>query len=107
LASDTPVPADYDGDGKTDIAVWRPGTGIWYALLSGSAGSYIATQWGLAGDIPVPSDYDGDSKADIAVWRSDSGVWYVLSSQTPGAYTSTTWGMSGDTPLSPITRILN
>jgi hypothetical protein len=32
LNGDRPVPADYDGDGSADLAVWRPATSIWYLL---------------------------------------------------------------------------
>jgi len=35
---DTPVPGDYDGDGKTDIAVWRPDSGVWYIQKSSDGG---------------------------------------------------------------------
>jgi len=53
VPSDLPTPGDYDGDGKMDIAVWRPTEGIWFILPSNSPGSYTATQWGIAGDVPI------------------------------------------------------
>ena len=93
-------PCDVDGDGISDIAVWRSSSGIWYALPSNTPGTYTATQWGLPGDKPIPGDYDGDGKTDFAVWRPSTGVWYVLPSNTSGTYTATQWGLSSDVPVS-------
>ena len=73
-------PTDYDGDGRTDITVYRDTTGEWFTLNS-SGGSQSA-QWGAPtlDDIPVPSDYDGDNRADVAVFRRSTGEWFIRNS---------------------------
>jgi hypothetical protein len=87
---------DYDGDGAADPAVFRPATGAWYQLRSGS-GAHGLT-WGAAGDLPVPADYDGDGQTDLAVFRPSQGTWYIVHSSTRTAL-GVPWGQSGDVPV--------
>lgn len=96
-----PPRADFDGDGRSDISVFRPSDRIWY--LNRSTAGFAAVNWGLSTDVPVPDDFDGDGKADIAIFRatadSSQPDYCILNSQT-FTVTYASWGTTGDIPLS-------
>ena len=96
LANDLPAQGDFDGDGKTDIVVYRPSAGVWYILRS-SDGSVDYASWGIAEDLPVAADYEGDGRTDVSVFRPSTGVWYVLKSS--GGVNIDQWGLSSDVPV--------
>jgi subtilisin-like proprotein convertase family protein len=87
---------DFDGDGRADISVYRPSSGVWYLLNSAQVGSYSAVSFGLETDKLAPADFDGDKKMDVAVYRG--GVWYIFQSQT-GTVRIESWGLAGDAPI--------
>ncbi len=86
---------DFDGDGKSDVSIYRPSTGIWYSLNSTTG--FSSTQWGNSTDRIVPADYDGDGKTDVAIYRPSNGTFYILSSTT--GFRATQWGISTDIPV--------
>ncbi len=87
--------ADFDGDTKTDVTVFRPANGAWY--LSQTANGFGAVSWGLDSDKLVPGDYTGDGRTDIAVFRPSTGDWFILRSENSSFY-SIRFGTAEDQP---------
>ena len=88
---------DFDGDGISDYAIFRPAEKVWYILQSATS-TMRTDAFGLAEDTPAATDYDGDGKADVAMWRSSNGVWYIKQSSN-GTIVSKSFGSKNDLPV--------
>lgn len=88
---------DFDGDGKTDFAVFRPTERNWYIWQS-QTNTMRVENWGLASDTLAPADFDGDGKTDLAVYRPSEGNWYIRRSSGGNPQTLKLGG-KGDIPV--------
>lgn len=102
IRGDIPLTSDIDGDGLSDITVFRPADGTWWSLRT--ALGVLSMSWGLPGDMPVLEDFDGDSWEDVGIYRPSIGFWAILKS-TRGASPKLEdiiwkqWGLPGDHPM--------
>ncbi len=89
--------ADFDGDGGSDLWVFRPSTSYWYGynLITGNTSTIGA--FGLGTDAIAPEDYDGDGRTDLAVYRKETGFWYVFRSSDL-TFMVIRWGNQDDIP---------
>ena len=79
---------DFNGDGKSDLAVFGFDSGAWF-IASPSLADAVDSRspargalawdehWGWPGAIIVPGDYDGDKTSDLAAFDSNTGYWYI------------------------------
>ena len=88
----TPIPViladgDYNGDGTSEIALFRPASGMW------AIRGFTYLYFGASSDYPAPGDFDADGTADAAVFRPASGLWSVRN------VTRAYFGGSSDQPV--------
>lgn len=96
--SKTPsMPSDFDGDGVSDTAVFRPATGAWF-LLRSSDNTTTAFPFGLNGDVPIDGDFDGDGKNDAAIFRPSNGQWWFQRSSDNSVFAAQ-FGIGTDKPI--------
>ena len=101
---DQPIPADFDGDGKTDFSIYRQSDGTWQIFRSSDNAqtivSFGAPCWISSSkcERAVPADFDGDGKCDYVVYRPTVAVWVVIKSSN-GAQTEQQFGANGDIPI--------
>jgi hypothetical protein len=97
--SDRPVVGDWNGDGTSDLGIFRntAPAGFFYQHV----GAATAVRWGHPGDAPVEGDFDGDHVTQIGVRALAGGSWYLRSrdatiSVVPGVGNASDMPLTGD-----------
>jgi len=90
--------ADFDGDKRTDLSLFKPSTSSW-VIENSTNNSTTDVQFGFATDKLAPGDYDGDGRADIAIYRPSTGTWWIRRSSTPGNFLAVQFGLAEDIPV--------
>jgi hypothetical protein len=99
-AGDLPISGDWNGDGVTDLGVFRNGQ----FLLRQSLGTITTVNFGQAGDLPIAGDWNGDGADDLGVFRNGQFLLrkpVKVCPACPIVFLTITFnfGQAGDTPV--------
>ena len=96
-STDMPLTGDWDGNGRTELGLYRPST---HQFLRQISGTWKVVTWGGSGQQPVTGDWNKDGRADVGTFNMTNGSW-TLRVPTNGKYPTKrfTYGRAGDRPV--------
>ena len=94
-ATDEPVLGDWDGDGRADVGIWNPATGVFTLRMGTQPATTVAL--GAGSDQPVAGDWDGDGTWEVGVRSPATGVWTLRSAD--GSVRTVSLGDAADIPV--------
>ena len=94
-ATDEPVLGDWDGNGKANLGVWSPSTGIFTMRVGKRATTTV--ELGSSSDQPVAGDWDGDGVWEVGVRSPATGAWTLRAAD--GSAQTVALGDAADIPV--------
>jgi len=95
---DVPFTGDFDGDGRSDLAVYRPSTNTWF--LNRTSLGRTNFQIGAPGSTPVVGNFDGNGDTEAAVFQAGTGTWSIASTANgTETYVFAAGARPGDVPV--------
>jgi len=91
------TPSDFDGDGRTDIRVLRPGENGFYILNSKSNSMSFISHAGSSTLNSANDDYDGDGRGDLVTFSASgtSRIWRILQTDS-NTVREVYWSLTSD-----------
>jgi hypothetical protein len=93
--TDQPITGDWDGDGRTDVGVYR--TESRRFILAAADGTAQSIGFGRRGDIAVTGDWNGDGRTDVGVFRPATSTFWLRAAD--GAMSSVRFGSTSSIPI--------
>lgn len=88
--------ADFDGDLRTDLTIYRQATGWWY-FRNPATGAIWSEGFYCCNKIPAPADFDRDLITDLGVFDPNE-IW-IFRRSSDNSIGSARWGTGQDIPL--------
>jgi hypothetical protein len=72
------VPADFSGDGLTDLIITNPSGSYWYFSNGDGTWNEACTRTDLPRGIAIykPGDFNGDGRSDQVITTPSGSYWY-------------------------------